>query len=495
MGKYIMSLDCGTSSVRCVIFDMDGNAISSVSRVVPLSYPKQGYVEENADELWTKQISAAYEAMMRAECTGRDITAIGITNQRETVVVWDKKTGEPVAPAIVWQCRRTAKRCDELKAAGKEALIKEKTGLIADPYFSATKLEWLLLENSDIRKRAEAGELAFGTVDSWLIYRLSGKKAFYTDISNASRTMLCNINSAKWDSELCELFGIPSSMLCNIMPSAGLFAYTDEVLLGAKIPITGVAGDQQSSLFGHGCFAPGELKNTYGTGGFLLLNTGEQPVIDRGGGLISTVAWQLGGKTVYALEGSVFVCGAAIQWLRDGLGIISSSAESGALAATVPDCGGVTVIPAFTGLGAPYWDAFATGAVLGITRATTSAHICRATLEAMAFQTVDVVREMERVTGSKISVLRADGGAAANDLLMQIQADLLGIPVKRPSYTEITARGAAMLAAIGTGEECAGDRMLAGEKIAVFEPSVSEKEREERYSVWQERVSRILSKR
>ena len=491
MARYIMSLDCGTSSIRCVLFDLSGRPISSVSRSVPLSYPAPGYVEEDAEEIWTKQISAAFEAMTRAECTGRDIAAIGITNQRETVILWDRKTGEPVCPAVVWQCRRTAERCAELRTEGAEFGIKEKTGLVADPYFSATKIEWLLDHIPMLRARAERGEIAFGTVDSWLLYRLSGKRVHLTDVSNASRTMLFDLRRGEWDEELCGRFRIPMVMLPRVLPSAGCFAESDEALLGARIPICGVAGDQQASLYGHGCFAPGELKNTYGTGGFLLLNTGAEPILDRGGGLITTVAWDDGGGMRYALEGSVFVCGAAVQWLRDGLGILDSSADSERLASSVPDSGGVTVVPAFTGLGAPYWDASARGAVFGLTRASTAAHLCRATLEAMAFQTVDVVREMERVTESSVRSIRADGGAAQNNLLMQLQADLLGVPVRRPDYAEITARGAAMLAAVGAGVIADPSEMTERDSVRVFEPTIGRSERKERYAVWQNCVSRV----
>lgn len=495
MAKYILSLDCGTSSVRCVIFDSRLRPVSSVSRSVPLSYPAPGYVEEDAEEIWTKQISAAFEAMTRAECTGSELAAIGITNQRETVVLWDRATGEPVCPAIVWQCRRTADRCATLRAEGAEVPIKEKTGLVADPYFSATKIEWLLTHTPGLRERAERGEIAFGTVDSWLLYRLSGKRLHATDVTNASRTMLYDIRRGEWDAELCARFQIPMAMLPQVKPSAGFFAESEEALLGARIPICGVAGDQQASLYGHGCFAAGELKNTYGTGGFLLLNTGREPVFDRNGGLITTVAWKDGAGMRYALEGSVFVCGAAVQWLRDGLGILESSADSERLAASVPDAGGVTVVPAFTGLGAPYWDAEARGAVFGLTRASTAAHICRATLEAMAFQTVDVVREMERVTGRAVRMLRADGGAAQNNLLMQIQADLLGIPVRRPDYAEITARGAGMLAAVGAGLVSDPGELIAQESLRIFEPAASDGERRARYAVWQDCISRVRSNR
>ncbi len=490
--SYILALDCGTSSVRSIVFDLAGAPVSCVARSVKLEYPVPGYVQQNAEEIWTKQISAAYEAITSAEISAEEIAAIGITNQRETAVAWDKKTGQPLAPAIVWQCRRTAERCERLAGSPEMETIREKTGLVADPYFSATKFEWMLENVPGLRERAERGEVAFGTVDSWLLYRLSGGKVFATDLSNASRTMLCDIRAGKWDESLCSLFGIPVSTLCEIRPSSGLFCETEPNLLGAAIPVCGVAGDQQSALFGHACVEAGELKNTYGTGGFLLMNTGSAPKLDRKGGLLSTVAWQRNGEITYALEGSVFVCGAAVQWLRDGISIIRHSADSEELARSVPDCGGVYMVPAFTGLGAPYWDSSARGAILGITRGTQRGHIARATLEALAYQTVDVVREMERVTGERVRSLRVDGGAAANGLLMQIQADVLGVPVRRPEYAEITARGAAMLAALGVGAIASPGEFLAGEKISVFEPQISEERRREMLDGWHDAVRRVL---
>ncbi len=490
--KYVLALDCGTSSVRAIVFDLAGAPVSCVARSVKLDYPVPGCVEQSAEEIWTRQISAAYEAITSAGITAGEIAAIGITNQRETAIAWDKKTGQPLAPAIVWQCRRTAERCAALAVSPEMEEIREKTGLVADPYFSATKFEWMLANVPGLRERAERGEVAFGTVDSWLLYRLSGGKVFATDLSNASRTMLCDIRTGAWDAGLCSFFGIPESALCEILPSSGLFCETEADLLGAPIPVCGVAGDQQSALFGHACVDAGELKNTYGTGGFLLMNTGSRPKLDREGGLLSTVAWQRDGAITYALEGSVFVCGAAIQWLRDGLSIIKSSPESEELARSVPDSGGVYMVPAFTGLGAPYWNSAARGAILGITRGTERGHIARAALEALAYQTADVVREMERVTGESVRSLRVDGGAAANDLLMQIQADVLGVPVRRPEYAEITARGAAMLAALGVGAISAPEEFLAGEKSAVFEPQIGEEKRKEMLDGWHEAVRRVL---
>lgn len=491
--KYIMALDQGTTSSRCIIFDGSGAPRAMVSREFPQYYPNEGWVEQDANEIWASQIGAAHEAMLKAGAGWSDIAAIGITNQRETAIVWDRKTGEPVYRAIVWQCRRTADYCEALKKDDYADIIKKKTGLVCDPYFSASKVKWILDNVNGAREKAEKGELVFGTVDSWLMYKLSGGAITATDPSNASRTMLFNINTLEWDSELTDFFKIPLSMLCEVKPSSGVFGYSSRDVLGAEIPISGVAGDQQAALFGQGCTEAGELKNTYGTGGFLLMNTGDKPVFDTESGLLTTVAWDIGGRVNYALEGSVFICGAAVQWLRDGLKIIDSAPDSERIAASVPDTGGVYIVPAFTGLGAPYWDPYARGAVFGITRATAAAHIVRAVLESMAFQTCDVVRAMEKASGMKISLLKADGGATANNLLMQMQSDYLGIPVVRPACAETTAAGAAYLAGLGVGfySSCADilkNRKNGGE----FIPEMQKDKREEAFYFWSRAVERTL---
>ena len=410
MKRYLMAFDQGMTSSRCILFDTDGKIASVSTREFPQLFPKEGWVEHDPMAIWSSQIGAAVEALLQVGGQWHEVAAIGITNQRETTVVWDRKTGVPVCRAIVWQCRRTAAYCDELREAGYEDRIKQKTGLLLDPYFSATKLRWILENVEGARARAEAGELCFGTVDTWLMYQLSGGRIFATDYSNASRTLLFNIHTLDWDDELLSLFGIPRCMLPEVRPSQGVFGYSDPDILGARIPICGVAGDQQAALFGQCCFEKGMMKNTYGTGGFLLMNTGEKPCLTENG-LLTTVAWGAEGKVMYALEGSVFVCGSAIQWLRDGLKIIDSAADSAYMAGKVPDSGGVYVVPAFTGLGAPWWDPYARGTIVGITRATTKYHIIRAVLESMAFQTADVIDLMQRSTGLSAARLPVDGGA------------------------------------------------------------------------------------
>ena len=492
MKKYIMALDQGTTSSRAIIFDKEGGIVSLVQREFPQIFPKEGWVEHDPMAIWSTQIAACTEALMKIGGAWEEIYGIGITNQRETVVVWDRKTGAPVYNAIVWQCRRTADYCEELKERGMTELIRSKTGLLLDPYFSASKVAWILNNVEGAREKADRGELCFGTIDSWLIWNLTGGKIHATDYSNASRTMLYNINTLKWDEELLSIFGIPESMLPEVLPSSHIFGYTDSKILGAEIAIGGVAGDQQAALFGQCCFAPGELKNTYGTGAFLLMNIGEKPHITDSG-LITTIAWGLDGKINYALEGSVFVCGAAIQWLRDGMRVIESASDSEYYARKVPDSGGVLVVPAFQGLGAPYWDPYARGIIVGITRATNKYHIIRATVESMAYQTADVIELMEASTRIKIEGLSVDGGASANDLLLSFQSDLLGTNVNRPECIETTALGAAYLCGLATGMYKSIDEIKINRKISkTFSPDKDEEWRNEKMSIWKKAVSRSL---
>ena len=492
MKKYIMALDQGTTSSRAIIFDKEGNIVSLVQREFPQIFPKEGWVEHDPMAIWSTQIAACTEALMKIGCTWEEIYGIGITNQRETTVVWDRKTGVPVYNAIVWQCRRTADYCEGLKKDGYEEIIRNKTGLLLDPYFSASKIAWILDNVDGARKKAEKGELCFGTIDSWLIYNLTAGKVHATDYSNASRTMLFNINTLSWDEELLKIFNIPCSMLPEVCPSSHIFGYSDAKILGAEIAIAGVAGDQQAALFGQCCFAPGQLKNTYGTGAFLLMNIGEKPQITDTG-LITTIAWGLDGKVNYALEGSVFVCGAAIQWLRDGMRIIESASDSEYYAKKVPDSGGVLVVPAFQGLGAPYWDPYARGIIVGITRATNKYHLIRATLESMAYQTADVIELMEKSTGIKIEDLSVDGGASANNLLLSFQADILGTSVNRPECIETTALGAAYLCGLATGVYKSTDEIVKNRKIAsTYRPEMDEETRKEKIALWKKAVSRSL---
>ncbi|MFH1029130.1 MAG: glycerol kinase GlpK [Pseudomonadota bacterium] len=448
--SFILALDQGTTSSRALVFDHDGNIRGLAQKEFRQFFPAPGLVEHDADEIWASQLGVAVEAIARAGVTAADIAAIGITNQRETTVVWDRASGRPIHHAIVWQDRRTAGECDLLRARGHEPTFREKTGLVLDPYFSGTKLAWLLDHVPGARTKAEAGELAFGTIDSWLVWNLTGGERHLTDASNASRTLLFNIHEGDWDPELLELLRIPPSVLPEVVDSSQVYGTTAARFLAARVPIAGIAGDQQAALFGQLCDRPGMVKNTYGTGCFMLMHTGNRPVIS-GQNLLTTVACRLGGKTEYALEGSVFVAGAAVQWLRDGLGIIRSSSEVETLAASVPDNGGVYLVPAFAGLGAPHWDPYARGALLGITRGTTAGHIARATLESIAFQTADLLEAMEADAGTPLAELRVDGGATANDLLMQFQADLLGCRVVRPQVRETTALGAAYLAGLAVG--------------------------------------------
>ena len=492
MKKYIMALDQGTTSSRSIIFDRDGNIVSLVQREFPQIFPREGWVEHDPMAIWSTQIAACTEALMKIGGNWDEIYGIGITNQRETVVVWDRKSGVPVYNAIVWQCRRTADFCEDLKRTGIGDTIRSKTGLLLDPYFSASKIHWILENVEGARERAERGELCFGTIDSWLIWNLTGGKIHTTDYSNASRTMLFNINTLEWDEELLRIFNIPYSLLPEVKPSSYIFGYTDTSILGAKIPIGGVAGDQQAALFGQCCFKSGELKNTYGTGAFLLMNIGDKPKITDSG-LVTTIAWGLDGKVSYALEGSVFVCGAAIQWLRDGMRIIESASDSEYYARKVPDSGGVLVVPAFQGLGAPYWDPYARGIIVGITRATTKYHIIRATIESMAYQTADVIKLMEDSTEIKIEGLAVDGGASANELLLGFQADILGTSVHRPECIETTALGAAYLCGLATGVYKSTEEIKVNRRIAkTFEPTKDDEWRKEKMDIWSKAVDRSL---
>ena len=492
MKQYIMALDQGTTSSRAIIFDKDGGIVSLVQREFPQIFPKEGWVEHNPMSIWSTQIAACTEALMKIGGSWDEISCIGITNQRETVVVWDRETGIPVYNAIVWQCRRTAEYCQSLKDAGYSDLIRSKTGLLLDPYFSASKIAWILDNVEGAREKAEAGKLCFGTIDTWLIWNLTDGKVHATDYSNASRTMLFNINTLEWDKELLEIFNIPCSMLPEVNPSSHIYGYTDRTILGDEIPIGGVAGDQQAALFGQCCFDSGDLKNTYGTGAFLLMNIGDKPMITDSG-LVTTIAWGIDGKVNYALEGSVFVCGAAIQWLRDGMRIVESAADCEYYSKKVPDSGGVLVVPAFQGLGAPYWDPYARGIIIGITRATNKYHIIRATVESMAYQTADVIELMENSTGIKIEGLSVDGGASANDLLLSFQADILGTSVNRPECIETTALGAAYLAGLASGVYKSTDEIKENRKIAkTFNPEKDSAWREERISIWKKAVSRSL---
>jgi glycerol kinase len=445
--KYVLALDQGTTSSRAILFDQAGSVIASAQKEFRQIFPKPGWVEHDANEIWATQLATAQDVMAKQQLSPSDVAAIGITNQRETTVVWDRETGTPIHHAIVWQDRRTAARCDQLKARGLAATIKRKTGLVVDAYFSGTKLEWILKNVPGARAKAKDGRLAFGTIDTWLVWNLTGGRVHVTDPSNASRTMLFNLKG-DWDNELLKLLGVPRSVLPEVKSSSEV--YGDTRLLGGSIPIAGIAGDQQAALFGQACTQPGMVKNTYGTGCFMLMNTGTKPTPSKHN-LLTTVAWRIGNRTEYALEGSIFIAGAVVQWLRDGLGIIKSSADVEALAAQVTDPDGVYLVPAFAGLGAPHWDQYARGLVAGVTRGTTAAHIARAALEGIAFQVADVLRAMEADARIKLKELRVDGGASANNLLMQFQSSLLGVPVVRPKVTETTALGAAYLAGLAVG--------------------------------------------
>ena len=450
MKQYVMALDSGTTSNRCILFDHSGNIVSVSQKEFTQHYPHPGWVEHDAQEIWGTQIMVAKEALKKVNATADQIAAIGITNQRETAIVWDRKTGEPVYNAIVWQCRRTAEYCDFLKQQGYDSIIREKTGLLIDAYFSGTKLRWILENVPGVRERAERGELLFGTVDTWLIWNLSGGKLHVTDYSNASRTMMFNIHTLEWDQQILDLLGIPACMLPEVMPSSCVYGPSNPALFGTEIPIAGAAGDQQAALFGQACFHPGEAKNTYGTGGFLLMNTGTEAKRSSNG-LITTIAWGYGGTVEYALEGSVFVAGAAIQWLRDEVKLIESAPDSEYFANKVKDTNGCYLVPAFVGLGAPYWDPYARGCLVGLTRGVNQAHIIRATLESLAYQSYDVLKAMEQDSGITLSSLNVDGGACANNFLMQFQSDIIDVPVFRPQCVETTAAGAAYLAGLAVG--------------------------------------------
>lgn len=488
MGKYIMAMDQGTTSSRCILFDKAGNICSSAQKEFAQYYPKPGWVEHDPHEIWSSQMAVAIEAMGKIGADAGDIAAIGITNQRETTIVWDKKTGNPVYPAIVWQCRRTSDMIEELKQDGFADKIREKTGLIPDAYFSATKIKWILDYVDGAREAAERGDLLFGTVDTWLIWKLTKGQVHVTDYTNASRTMLFDIYKRQWDEEILEYFNIPKSMLPEVKLSSCIYGYTNENLIGGSIPISGAAGDQQSALFGQCCFRAGDVKNTYGTGCFLLMHTGKQAVRSEHG-LLTTIAVNPDGTPGYALEGSVFVAGAAIQWLRDEMQILNSAPESELYCLSVPDTNGVYVVPAFTGLGAPYWDQYARGAVLGLTRGAGKAHLIRATVESLAYQVTDVIHAMEKDSGMKLSSLRVDGGASANNFLMQFQSDLLDVQVVRPSCIETTALGAAYLAGLAAGFWKDAEEIRQNWKQErEFSPSVEPKKREDLLKGWQKAV-------
>ncbi len=493
MKKYIMALDQGTTSSRAIIFETDGSIKSIVQREFPQIFPKDGWVEHDPMTIWSTQISVATEALLKIGGNWNEIHGIAITNQRETTILWDRKTGAPIYNAIVWQCRRTAEFCDELNKKGYSNTIKEKTGLVIDPYFSASKIRWILDNVDGAREKATKGELCFGTVDSWIIWNLTGGKIHATDYTNASRTMLFNINTLSWDKELLEIFDIPEQILPAVFPSSYNFGSTDKKILGAELPIAGVAGDQQSALFGQCCFDEGDLKNTYGTGAFLLMNTGTTPK-NTTNGLLTTIAWGINDKVYYAVEGSVFTCGSAIQWLRDGIKILESAQDSEYYAMKVQDSGGVIVVPAFQGLGAPWWDAYARGMIIGITRATTKNHIIRATLESMAYQTLDVVDLMERSTKIKLKSLKVDGGASRNNLLISFQSDILGIEVERPENIETTALGAAYLCGLCLGVYSSLDDIKRNRKIdRVFTPTKDVIWRQEHIKEWRRAVERTLN--
>lgn len=488
MAKYVMALDAGTTSNRCILFNEKGEMCSVAQKEFTQFFPKPGWVEHDAEEIWSTQIEVAKEAMANIGATAADIAAIGITNQRETAIVWDRMTGKPIHHAIVWQCRRTSEYCDALKEEGFTESFRKKTGLVIDAYFSGTKVKWLLDNVEGARERAERGELLFGTVETWLIWKLTKGAAHVTDYSNASRTMLFNINTLKWDEEILKKLDIPASMLPEVKPSSFIYGYADASYFGAAIPIAGAAGDQQAALFGQTCFNPGEAKNTYGTGCFLLMNTGETPVFSDNG-LVTTIAWGLDGKVNYALEGSIFVAGAAIQWLRDEMRLVDSAADSEYMAKKVKDTNGCYVVPAFTGLGAPHWDQYARGTIVGITRGVNKYHIIRATLESLAYQVNDVLQAMRADAGIELEALKVDGGASANNLLMQIQADVSNAPVNRPKCVETTAMGAAYLAGLAVGYWASKEDVIENTAIErSFYPEISEEERVKKVTGWNKAV-------
>lgn len=488
MNQYIMALDQGTTSSRCIIYNKQGEVVSMAQKEFTQIYPNPGWVEHDAMEIWSTQIGVAQEAMYKINAGYRNIKAIGITNQRETTVIWDKKTGEPIYNAIVWQCRRTSEYCDTLKLKGLTEKYTEKTGLIIDAYFSGTKIKWILDNVEGARQRAEAGELLFGTIETWLIWKLTMGKVHITDYSNAARTMLFNIKELKWDDEILADLDIPKSILPEAKPSSYVYGFTDASVFGGSIPISGAAGDQQAALFGQTCFKEGEAKNTYGTGCFLLMNTGQKPVTSRNG-LLTTIAWGIDGKVNYALEGSVFVAGAAIQWLRDEMRLIDESSDSEWMARKVKNTNGVYIVPAFVGLGAPYWDSYARGTIVGLTRGANKYHIIRATLESLAYQTNDLLKAMEEDSGIKHTSLKVDGGACANDFLMQFQADIINVPVKRPISIETTALGAAYLAGLAVDYWRNKEDVIENWQVSqIFKPNMEELDRKELIKGWEKAV-------
>lgn len=492
MGKYVMALDAGTTSNRCILFDREGNMVSVAQKEFTQYFPKPGWVEHDAGEIWSTMLGVAVEAMQKAGAEAADIASIGITNQRETTIVWDKNTGEPVYHAIVWQCRRTSRYCDSLMEKGLTESFRQKTGLVIDAYFSATKLKWILDEVPGVRERAERGELLFGTVEAWLIYKLTRGQIHVTDYSNASRTMLFNINTLAWDEDILKELNIPVCMLPEVKPSSCIYGETAPEFFGAPIPLGGAAGDQQAALFGQTCFQAGDAKNTYGTGCFLLMNTGEKPVFSSNG-LVTTIAWGIDGKVNYALEGSIFVAGAAIQWLRDEMRLIDSAEDSEYLARKVKDTHGCYVVPAFTGLGAPHWDQYARGTIVGITRGVNKYHITRATLESIAYQVHDVLDAMRADSGISLSELKVDGGASANNFLMQSQADIINAPVNRPKCVETTAMGAAYLAGLAVGYWKDQDEIRKNWAIdRTFTPAITEEERAKKLKGWNKAVKYAL---
>ena len=493
MGKYIMALDSGTTSNRCILFDRDGNICAVAQKEFTQHFPQPGWVEHDAEEIFATQLEVARQALQSIGATPGDIAAIGITNQRETTVVWNRHTGKPLCNAIVWQCRRTAAYCDQLKARGLTDSIRSKTGLVIDPYFSGTKIRWILENVPGAREQARRGDLLFGTVETWLIWKLTGGKVHVTDYSNASRTMLFNINTLQWDPQILALLDIPANMLPEARPSSCVYGHTAPELFGAPIPIAGAAGDQQSALFGQACFQPGECKCTYGTGAFMLMNTGNAPVFSKNG-LVTTIAWGLDGKVSYALEGSIFVAGAAIQWLRDELRFIESASDSEYMAKKVPDTNGCYVVPAFTGLGAPYWDAYARGCIMGLTRGVNKYHIIRATLDSIAYQVNDVLSAMEADAGMALTGLKIDGGAAANNYLAQTQADLNAAPVLRPRCVETTAMGAAYLAGLAVGYWKDTAEIQKNWSVdRIFAPQLEQAQRQKRLEGWKKAVARAAA--
>ena len=486
--KYVMALDAGTTSNRAIIFDVDSKIVGVAQKEFTQHFPQPGWVEHDAEEIWSSMHEVMREALEQSGLVASDIAAIGITNQRETAVIWDRATGRPIYNAIVWQSRQTADICEDLKRQGLVDEFKEKTGLVIDAYFSGTKVKWILDHVEGARARAEKGELAFGTIDTWLLWKLTGGKEHKTDYSNASRTLMFNIKTLEWDEALLKHLTVPKSLLPEVRPSSEVYGHTIPSIIGASVPVAGMAGDQQSALFGQNCFSPGEAKNTYGTGCFLLMNTGEDLCMSKNG-LVTTIAWGLDGKVEYALEGSIFVGGSAIQWLRDGLRLVDSAPDSEWVAKKVPDAGGVYMVPAFVGLGAPYWDMNARGMIIGLTRGTTKAHIVRATLDSLAYQTRDVLGAMEADSGNRLAALKVDGGAVANNLLMQFQADLLGVPVDRPQITETTALGAAYLAGLATGVWASKEELKKSWQLDTrFTPALDKKDADKLYKGWRKAV-------